>query len=200
MPRIPPVLGSLPETQETFVQREPYATIFDALADGCNYFAGFRFLRCVPVIVAPFVRTRRGNTADVEHTRAIRFTTSSLARYIFVAVGYSKVSADGYVNAVLREAHSTIPGAGDIIDPGCRFVRANNDLPNPIEDREYAPTGLKWAHSGFAVPPSVLPTDAIGQRPRMLNCVALTDVDVVLTWDAIKLNAVLVAEAWRPNV
>lgn len=200
MPRIPPDLPALPATRETFVQHEPFSSIFDSLADGCNYLAGFRFLRVVPVIVAPFVRTRNGNTVDTVHTRAVRFTTSSLARYLFVAVGYSKVARDGYVNAVLKAAHTTIPGGGAVVDPGCRFVRANNDLANPIEDREYAPTGLQWSHTGFNVPPSVLITDPINQRPRMLNCAALQDVDVVLTWDDIKLNAVLIAEAWRPNV
>jgi hypothetical protein len=200
MPRIPPVLPRLPDLNEVKVQHEPYSTIFDSLADGCNYLAGFKFLRTVPVIVAPFVRTRDGNAVDEAHERAIRFTTSSLARFLFVAVGYSAVRAGGFVNVVLRHAHATIPGAGAVIDPGCRFVRANNDLTNPVQDRAYAPSGLQWSHTGQSAPPAANVADPITQRPRVLNCAALQDVDVVVSWDDVKLNALLIAELWRPNV
>lgn len=200
MVRIPPTIGDLPNLNEVFVQHEPYSTVFDALADGCNHLAGFQFLRIVPVIVAPFRRARNVNVVDGAHERSIRFTTSSLGRYLFVAVGYSAVAAGAFVKCYVREAHTTIPGAGAVIDPGCQFSRANNDLRNPIENRQYVPKGLQWSHTGFTVPPSVNVADPISQRPRMLNCTALQDTDVTIKWDAIKLNAVLVLEAWRPNV
>ena len=200
MPRIPPVFARLPDLGEVKVQHEPYSTIFDALADGCNFLAGFQFLRTVPVIVAPFVRTRDGNAVDAVHERAIRFTTSSLARYLFVAVGYSRVNAGGFVNVVLREAHATTPNAGDLIDPGCRFLRANNDLTNPIQDRVFTPSGLQWSTTGLNVPPAADVADPIAQRPRMLNCGPLQDVDCMIKWENVKLCAVLIVEAWRPNV
>lgn len=200
MVRIPPVLPTLPNYGEAFVLHEPFSTLFDTVADVCNHLAGFQFLRAVPVIVTPFRRTRTGNDVHAETTRAIRFTTSPLARFLFVAAGYSAVHAGGRVKFAARQAHATIPGAGAVIDPGCLFLRANNDLPNPVQDRVYVPTGLQWAHSGFTSPPSVNAGDPVSQRPRMLNVTPSTDVDLCVTWEDIALNAVHVFEAWRPNV
>lgn len=200
MVRIPPALPLLPDRSESFVLREPFANIFEGIADGANYLAGFLFLRVTSIVVAPYVPARNSNTpVSALNTRCVRLTTSALGRYLFVALGYSAVRADAYVTATTRAAHNSNPGTGAIRDPGCSWYRSNGDLPNPVEDRVWQPLGLKWTHTGLREPPSVVAGDPIATRPRMLHISPNTATDVVLKWDDIKLNSILLCEAWKPN-
>ena len=197
--RVPPFPPALPDRAELRPLHDPFGSLFETFADFANHLAGFQFLRVVPVIISPFVRDTNTTVAAVQ-TRAIRFTTSEFGRCAIVALGYSAVKAGGYVKASVREAHTTIPGAGAVIDPGCYWKRSNNDLQNPVQDHAYRPAGLRWTLTGQQYPPTISATDPVAVRPRMLKIPRSADVDLVLEWDKLKLNAVLLIEAWRANV
>lgn len=198
--RIPPIPPALPEVSEFFVLHEPFAALFDALADGSNHLAGCRFLRSIPVVFSPFVPLRGANAVDSSEVHSVPFTSSSAARFLFVAVGYSAVNSGGYVKVSLREQHATIPGNGALVDPGCYWRRSSNDLVNPVRNRIYQPKGLQWAHTGLSRPASVDSGDPASEQPRMLVLEPHTAYDLKLEWDDVKLNAILTCEAWQSEV
>lgn len=200
MVRVPPVMPPLPETAELFVYHEPFGSIFDTLSEATSHLAGFRFLRALPLVISPFVPEKGANVVDNTESIAVPFDSSSVARYLIVAVGYSAVVLDGYVKVSLKEQHTTIPGNGALVEPGCYFKRNNNDLINPIVRRRYSPTGLRWAVTSVQIPATPNAIDPPSEQPRMLSVAPLTNYDILLEWDKVKLNAVLVMEAWQPDI
>lgn len=200
MVRIRQDLPALPERSETFPLHEPFSSVFEALADNANHLAGYRFLRCTPVIVAPFTPDTSADT-QADTTVHASWVPSEFSRYLFVAVGYSRLGDDtATISLSLRQAHATTPGSGAIIDPGCQWKKSNGNLVAPIEHDVYKPSALQWAHTGLRVPNAVNVADPPANVPRMLHCHTAVEVELALVWKEVTVNSVLIWEAYRAEV
>lgn len=196
-----------PDRSEVFVLHQPFAQVFETISDRLNCYVGYLSQRSIPIVIKPFLQATSGNTVLTDpQTRAIRFTTSRAGRFLFVALGYSAIhsGADAgdpaYVKVSVREAHATVPGSGAIIDPGCFWYNTSGDLINPVQQREYRPDGLQWSHSGFVAPVVVDAGGDPSPTPRMLYLEHSTDVDIVVQWNMMCLNAITITEAYRQQL
>lgn len=214
--RIPVIPAPLPEYAEMRVKRPPFASIFDALADNCNGLMGYRFLRSMPIVVAPWSwqysdghRSGAELVNDLEHSRFVCFKTSPLAQVLLVAVGYSAVrtaeiaGARRIVSSVTVNArkapNGTVPASGQLIDPGFRWRGVAGSIPSPIVRGGYAFGGLMWLCPSWADPSAVAEADPVSDFPRLLVVPANSVVEVGITWEYISVNALFVAEAYRPE-
>lgn len=215
--RCPVIPTELPSYPELRVKKPPYASIFEGLADNENGMMGYRFLKSLPIVVAPFAWNYRRNTRtgvktvnNTEQTRYVSFRTSPLARLLFIGVGYSAVQLAEYLGQQRNFASMTVkvsevpgdttPGSGTTIDPGIQWRGFDGNIPNPVVNGEYAAPGLKWLYTPLAEPAAVVATDPVTLFPRLLVVPGNTQVELAFTWESLTVNALLIAEAYRPEV
>ena len=202
MSRIPNTPNRLPSAAEVYVQHEPFASVFEAFAERCNYQAGYRFNRVADIIVAPFVQEKNEATLPAGHYRWISWTSGSLARWLFIAVGYSQIGDVAEVSFTLgrKQDSGGVAGTGVLMDPGCAFKKVNGGITNPIQRRRWTPPGLQWSFTPMEIPQRVLTTDPQSQYPRVLTLESGRDYELQVYIKDIALNSIMLWEMWVPEV
>jgi hypothetical protein len=199
---IPPQRIETPSSLVVNTGRLTFATPVAAKVDAVNHLQGFRFLRCVTRIqeYVPAVTLERPTEVI-----KLRWTTSALARFIWVGFNYYAMKGSGDDPTVNVSLES--PDGLTVYDEGVQFIgsestlRLNEGISGITQELGQLRDDFDYAHTGFAQRPEETTQTPVA---RLLNINdgggANTDVVCKLDVTNVLVVSVTVWEAYREAI
>ena len=197
---IPPQRVDPPAVEETHTARPTAGNTAGGLVESATHLAGLRFLRCSGRIVE-YVPGGDPDAPDME-VRA-RWTTSPLARFVWVGVEYFAAKITGYTPKI--DISLVSPDEITTYDAGVRLTSAANTLRliagGGDDLSALGNTPREYAHTGFRQRPGDT-GQTTARRLLNINTAGGANTDVVCKLSTVRCRvlAVTVWECYQESI